>query len=281
MKATSPSWRTSRFALDLSVPQLMAIINVTPDSFSDGGRFDGVTEALTGCEQALRDGAHILDIGGESTRPGSPAVSLEEELLRVVPVVREAVKFGVPVSVDTNKPEVMRVVLDLGADIINDVWALRRGDALDVVAAHPGCGVCLMHMHRDPQTMQVSPMTGDVLPSVVSFLSQRIADLKHLGVDTSRVVLDPGIGFGKSVEQNFSLLARQSQLLALGFPLLAGWSRKSSLGAVTGLNKASDRVSASVAAAVLAVERGARIVRVHDVGETAQALRVWQAARPR
>ena len=281
MKATSPSWRTSRFAIDLAVPQLMAIINVTPDSFSDGGRFDGVTEALTGCEQALRDGAHILDIGGESTRPGSPAVSLEEELLRVVPVVREAVKFGVPVSVDTYKPEVMRVVLDLGADIINDIWALRHGDALAVVSAHPSCGICLMHMHRDPQTMQVSPMTGDVLPSVVSFLSRRMGDLKQLEVDTSRVVVDPGIGFGKSVEQNFSLLARQSQLLALGFPLLVGWSRKSSLGAVTGLNRASDRVSASVAAAVLAVERGARIVRVHDVRETAQALRVWQAARPR
>ena len=274
-------WQTTRFAIELSSPKLMAIINLTPDSFSDGGQFDSVSSTLQHCERMLEDGAEILDLGGESTRPGSPAVSLEEELLRVVPVVREAVKFGVPVSVDTYKPEVMRVVLDLGADIINDIWALRHGDALAVVSAHPSCGICLMHMHRDPQTMQVSPMTGDVLPSVVSFLSRRMGDLKQLDVDTSRVVVDPGIGFGKSVEQNFSLLARQSQLLALGFPLLVGWSRKSSLGAVTGLNKASDRVSASVAAAVLAVERGARIVRVHDVRETAQALRVWQAARPR
>ena len=269
-------WTTARFDIDLSRPRVMGIVNVTPDSFSDGGRHAGTAAALAHCEQLLVEGADLLDIGGESTRPGSPAVALEEELARVLPVVQGAVTLGVPVSVDTYKPEVMRAVLDAGADIVNDVWALRRGDALQVLAAHPRAGVCLMHMHRDPQTMQVAPMQGDVVPLVVAFLRQRVDALRALNVAAERIVLDPGIGFGKTVEQNFSLLARQQELLVEGYPLLAGWSRKSSLGAVTGLD-VSERLQPSVAAALLAVERGARVVRVHDVRETAQALAVWQA----
>lgn len=270
-------WLTTRFEIDLTTPRVMGIVNVTPDSFSDGGRHASTAAALRHCEQLLKDGAHILDIGGESTRPGSPAVPLDEEIARVLPVVREAVKLGVPLSVDTYKPELMRAVLDAGADIVNDIWALRRGDALQVVVAHPRCGVCLMHMHRDPQTMQVAPMKGDVLPGVMDFLRERAADLTALGVARERIVLDPGIGFGKTVAQNFSLLARQAELLPLGFALLAGWSRKSSLGAVTGREAPAERVAASVAAALLAVERGARVVRVHDVRDTMDALKVWQA----
>jgi dihydropteroate synthase len=252
---------------------------VTPDSFSDGGQSATTASALRHCERLLREGANLLDIGGESTRPGSSPLSLVEELERVLPVVRGAVLLGVPISVDTYKPEVMRAVLELGADAINDIWALRQGDAQDVVASHPRCGVCLMHMHRDPQTMQVAPMVGDVLAPVADFLLDRAAALTALGADSTRIVLDPGIGFGKTVEQNFSLLARQSELLALGFPLLAGWSRKSSLGEVTKRENPADRVAASVAAAVMAVERGARVVRVHDVAATADALRVWQAVQ--
>jgi len=269
-------WQTSRFAIDLAYPQVMGIVNVTPDSFSDGGRYGSTAAALRHCEQLLKEGADILDIGGESTRPGSPAVPLDEELSRVVPLVREAVTLGVPISVDTYKPEVMRAVLDLGADIVNDIWALRQPGAAAAVAAHPQCGVCLMHMHRDPQTMQQAPMDGDVVPQVLSFLELQAHNLLALGVDKTRILLDAGIGFGKTVEQNFALLARHSELLAAGYPLLAGWSRKSSLGAVTGL-EVDQRMVPSVAAAVLAVERGASVVRVHDVRETVAALAVWSA----
>jgi dihydropteroate synthase len=265
------AWRTTRFEIDLAQPRVMGIVNVTPDSFSDGGAHASTEAALRHCAQLVEEGADILDIGGESTRPGSPAVPLAEELARVLPVVREAVKLQVPVSVDTYKPEVMRAVLDLGADIVNDVWALRRPRARAAVAAHPNCGICLMHMHRDPQTMQVAPMEGDVVPAVRTFLA--------LNVSPERIALDPGIGFGKTVAQNFALLARQKELLAAGWPLLVGWSRKSSLGAVTGIEAAAGRVAPSVAAAVLAVERGAAIVRVHDVRETVAALAVWRAMR--
>jgi dihydropteroate synthase len=272
-------WQTARFRIDLSQPRVMGIVNVTPDSFSDGGEHDDTAAALSHCEQLVAQGAEILDIGGESTRPGSPAVPLELELERVIPVVREAVKLGVAISVDTYKPEVMRAVLDLGADIVNDIWALRRPGARAAVAVHPSCGVCLMHMHRDPQTMQVAPMTGDVVAQVKAFLTSEADALLALSVDASRIVLDPGIGFGKTVAQNFALLACQQTLLAAGYPLLAGWSRKSSLGAVTGIADASDRTVPSVAAALLAVERGARIVRVHDVRETVEALAVWRAVQ--
>jgi dihydropteroate synthase len=276
-------WQTSRFRIPLAQPRVMGIVNVTPDSFSDGGRFFGSSRgALAQCEKLLVDGAHILDIGGESSRPGTPPVPLEEELARVLPVVREAVALNVPISVDTYKPEVMRQVLDLGADIVNDIWALGQPGALEAVAGHPSCGVCLMHMHGEPQTMQRSPLEGDAVPRVRQFLRERSEALKQRGVAGDRIVWDPGIGFGKTVEQNFSLLARQEELTRDGHALLAGWSRKSSLGTVTG-EPVNDRLAASVAAAVLAVERGARIVRVHDVRETVAALKVWQAmeaARP-
>jgi len=283
-------WQTSRFQIDLLQPRVMGIVNVTPDSFSDGGKhftpdrgFAGVFEH---CDKLLRDGADLLDIGGESTRPGAPPVPLEEELARVLPVVRHAVRLGVPLSVDTYKPEVMQAVLDLGADVINDIWALRKPGAAEVVAGHPACGVCLMHMHREPQTMQVAPMEGDVVPQVRAFLEAAAAGLQAAGVDKSRIVLDVGVGFGKTVAQNFALLARQQAFLAAGYPLLAAWSRKSSLAAVTATSLAAvaqldiaDRMVPSVAAALLAVDRGARIVRVHDVRETVQALKVWSAAR--
>ncbi|OUM01174.1 dihydropteroate synthase [Variovorax sp. JS1663] len=270
-------WRTARFEIDLAQACVMGIVNVTPDSFSDGGAHASTEAAVRHCAQLMEEGADILDIGGESTRPGSPAVSLDEELARVIPVVREAVKLNMPVSVDTYKPEVMRAVLDLGADIVNDIWALRQPGAREAVAAHPSCGICLMHMHRDPQTMQAAPMEGDVVPVVREFLSEQAHALRALGVARERITLDPGIGFGKTVVQNFALLARQRELLAAGMPLLVGWSRKSSIGAVTGIEAAIERMAPSVAAALLAVERGASIVRVHDVRETVAALAVRRA----
>ena len=283
-------WQTARFQIDLSRPLVMGIVNVTPDSFSDGGKYYSSGENFSGvlahCEQLIREGADLLDIGGESTRPGASPVPLEQELARVLPVVRHAVKLGVPVSVDTYKPEVMRAVLDLGADIINDIWALRQSGAMQVVAEHPSCGVCLMHMHREPQTMQTAPMQGDVVPQIVHFLEHAAQRLQTSGVDKARIVLDTGVGFGKTVAQNFALLARQHEFLVAGYPLLAGWSRKSSLAAVCSSAEAQAepldmtmRMIPSVAAALLAVERGARIVRVHDVRETVQALKVWAAAR--
>ncbi|RGE44768.1 dihydropteroate synthase [Comamonas testosteroni] len=272
----SQQWQTSRFVLNLDKPRVMGIVNVTPDSFSDGGRHAGVSGAMAHAEQLLKDGAHILDIGGESTRPGSPAVPLEQELQRVLPVLAEAVKMQVPVSVDTYKPEVMRAALDMGADIINDIWALRQPGAQEVVAAHPSCGICLMHMHATPQNMHLHHMQGDVVADVRDFLLQVTEPLLKNGVSRDRIVWDYGIGFGKSVAQNFALLAHQQALLELDFPLLAGWSRKGSLGQVSGL-AVEQRMVPSVAAALLAVERGARIVRVHDVKETVSALSVWQA----
>ncbi len=276
-------WQTSRFDIDLQTPRVMGIVNLTPDSFSDGGRHDSTQAGLRHAEQLLRDGAQILDIGGESTRPGSPAVPAEEEWRRIEGFLREALRWNVPLSVDTYKAETMRKALDLGVDIVNDIWALQQPGAQAVVAAHPRCGICLMHMHRDPQTMQKAPMQGDVVPAVAAFLSDRAMALRADGVQASRIVLDYGIGFGKTVEQNFSLLARQSELLSLGYPLLAGWSRKSSLGTVLArdgqIPEPAQRQAASVAAALLAVERGARIVRVHDVRETVDALCVLQQVR--
>ena len=270
-------WQTTRFRIDLAHPQVMGIVNVTPDSFSDGGRHATVSAALRHCERLVREGAQILDLGAESTRPGSQPVPLEEELARLLPVLREALGLGVPVSIDTYKAEVMRQALDLGADIINDVWALRQPGATDVVAAHPSCGVCLMHMHGEPATMQAAPMDGEVVPRVVAFLRTASERLQACGVDRGRIAWDPGVGFGKTPQQNFSLLVRQSELLAASYPLLVGWSRKSSLGQATGL-PVDARLVPSVAAAVVAVERGARIVRVHDVAETVAALRIWAAA---
>ncbi|MCX7259772.1 MAG: dihydropteroate synthase [Burkholderiales bacterium] len=273
-------WKTTRFEINLATPKVMGIVNVTPDSFSDGREHANLSSALKHCELLLKQGADILDIGGESTRPGAKEVSLQEELQRVLPVVKEAVRLNAPISVDTYKPQVMQAVLDAGADIINDVWALRQKGALEVIAKHAGCGVCLMHMHAQPLDMQVHPMEGLAVPKVVAFLQERVQALLALGVSRERMALDPGIGFGKTVLQNFELLAHQKQLSALGYPLLVGWSRKSSLGAVTGCD-VGERLVPSVAAALLAVERGAKVVRVHDVEATVQALAVWRhASRP-
>jgi dihydropteroate synthase len=271
-------WQTTRFSLELSKPKVMGIVNVTPDSFSDGGRYASTRSALAHCEQLLVHGAHILDIGGESSRPGTPPVPLDEERARVMPVLRDALTLGVPISIDTYKPEIMREALELGADIVNDIWGLRREGAIDVLAAHPLCGICIMHMHGEPRTMQRSPMEGDAVPQVRSFLQDASKLLRERGVDASRIAWDPGIGFGKTVEQNFALLARQQELLDCGHALVVGWSRKSSLGHVTGL-PVNERLAPSIAAAVLAVERGAHVVRVHDVKETLAALKVRQAMR--
>ena len=287
-------WQTSRYRIDLGRPRVMGIVNITPDSFTDGGQYLDASAALGRCEQLLSQGADLLDLGAESTRPGAHPLSAQEELIRLLPVLQGALQLGVPVSVDTYKPEVMQVALDMGVDIINDIWALRWLDpeppaaalsGLAVVAAHPNCGVCLMHMHREPQTMQVSPMEGEVLTQVLSFLSQRALALTQRGVAKARIVLDPGIGFGKTAEQNFSLLAQQQALLNGGYPLLAGWSRKRSLASsldfpsAAGTDMPHPRMVASVAAALLAVERGAAIVRVHDVRETVQALKVLSAIK--
>ena len=270
-------WHTTRFEIDLALPRVMGIVNVTPDSFSDGGAHADTRRAIAHCEQLLAEGADILDIGGESTRPGAEAVPEAEELARVLPVVDAAIKLGCPVSVDSRHAAVMRAVLDRGADIINDIHALQAPGALAVVAAHPSCGVCLMHMRGSPESMQEQPEYDDVLAEVSNFLSERSARLQGLGVAAERIVLDPGIGFGKSVAHNLALLARQAELLTLGQPLLVGWSRKSTLGAITGRDVAQ-RGPASLAAALAAVQWGARIVRVHDVAATVDALKVWRAA---
>ena len=270
-------WQTTRHRLDLSQPRVMGIVNLTPDSFSDGGTLQQVQHAVAHCEQLLRDGADILDLGGESSRPGAAPVSVEEETRRVWPVLQEALRLQCPVSLDTVKPELMQRALDAGVDIINDIHALRSPGAVNVIAAHPQCGVVLMHMQGSPGSMQQAPHYSDVLDEVRTFFEERLLVLQEAGVARERIVLDPGIGFGKTVDHNWALLRRQTELLALGSPLLVGWSRKSTLGALTG-RAVGDRLAASVAAALAAVQRGARIVRVHDVAQTVDAIKVWRAA---
>lgn len=271
------TWQTTRFEIDLSRPRIMGIVNVTPDSFSDGGQFLGVDAALKQCAQLIEEGADILDIGGESSRPGAPTLSVEEEWSRLAPVLTAAITLGVPVSVDTCKAEVMRRALDTGVDIINDIRALEAPGALAVVAAHDRCGVCLMHMQGEPATMQDRPVYPDVIAEVKAYLTGRTQALMQSGICSARITLDPGIGFGKTPGHNIELLRRQSELLELGQALLLGWSRKSTLGHITG-RPVEQRLAASVAAALAAVAKGARIVRVHDVAATADALKVWSAA---
>ena len=271
-------WQTNRFVIRLDRPQVMGIVNATPDSFFDGGRHALVGAAMAYCEQLLQEGADILDIGGESTRPGAQQPGLEEELARVLPVLRHAVRLGVPVSVDTSRPEVIRAALDLGVDIINDVRALVRPGALAVVAAHPRCGVCLMHMQGEPGAMQQAPVYAvDVVAEVLSWLRQRVGHVQDAGVALDRIAIDPGIGFGKTAEHNWALLQRQEELRVLGLPMLLGWSRKSTLGALTG-RPVEQRLVASVVAALASVQRGAQVVRVHDVAATVDAIKVWHAA---
>jgi dihydropteroate synthase len=273
-------WLTTRFRIDLGRPQVMGIVNVTPDSFSDGGLHASTAAAIAHCEQLLAEGADMLDIGGESTRPGALPVSTDEELARVLPVLDAALGLGCPVSIDTRNAEVMAAVLARGADIVNDINALQAPGALDAVAAHPRCGVCLMHMRGTPESMQQRPQYADVVDEVAAFLREREAALLARGIDLERIALDPGIGFGKSVAHNTDLLRRQRELLdklGPGRPLLVGWSRKSTLGAIIGRD-VDQRLAASLAAALAAVQSGARIVRVHDVAATVDALKVWQAA---
>jgi len=270
-------WQTSRFRIDLTHPRVMGIVNVTPDSFAESDPAEEAGKAIARCKRLVAEGADLLDIGGESTRPGAARVPVELEQARVLPVLAAALGLGIPVSVDTRTPAVMRAALALGADIVNDIEALRADGALDAVATHRSCGVCLMHMQGEPGRMQQKPSYGDVVAEVAAFLRERRAAVEARGVSPERIVLDPGIGFGKTPAHNLELLRRQHELLAIGRPLLVGWSRKSTLGVVTG-RPVHERVSASVAAALAAVARGARIVRVHDVAATVDALRVWKAA---
>ncbi|MDQ6629242.1 MAG: dihydropteroate synthase [Pseudomonadota bacterium] len=284
-------WQTARFRIDLGEPRVMGIVNLTPDSFSDGDPSGTPASALATCERLLREGADLLDLGAESSRPGAEPIGAELELARLLPVLREAVRFGCPVSVDTVKAEVMRRALALGADVVNDVSALRGTDALAAVASHPSCGVCLMHMRGTSATMHAETQYDDVVGEVVSFLRERVVVLEREGVRRDRIVVDPGIGFAKTAAQNMELLARQKELLGIGVPLLIGWSRKSTLARLSGVaaTASAERTprqralldAASVAAALLAVERGARIVRVHDVAGTVAALAVWKAAAGR
>jgi dihydropteroate synthase len=277
ISVASSHWQTSRFRIDLSRPRVMGIVNVTPDSFYAGSRYASAAHATAHAERLVAEGADILDIGGESSRPGATPLSVEDESARVMPVLEAVTALGVPISVDTSKPDVMRAALDHGADIVNDIRALTAPGALEVLAAHHDAGVCLMHMQGEPGTMQHCPQYADVVQAVASYLAGRLAAAVAAGIAAERIVLDPGIGFGKTAEHNFELLARQAELLAFGRPLLVGWSRKSSLGAITG-HGADERLVASVAAALASVSRGARIVRVHDVAATVDALRVWGAA---
>ena len=269
-------WQTARFRLSLDRPLVMGIVNATPDSFSDGGRFAAADDARRHCDLLVEQGADILDIGGESTRPGARQPDSEEELARVLPVLRHAVGLGRAVSVDTSSPAVMRAAIEAGVDIVNDVRALSRPGAVEAVAGSD-VGVCLMHMRGEPGTMQAEANYDDVVREVHDFLAGRLGDVSAAGVALDRIALDPGIGFAKSAEHNWQLLREQGRLLSLGRPLLVGWSRKSSLGRLTG-RPVDQRVAASVAAALATVQRGARIVRVHDVAETVDALKVWQAA---
>lgn len=276
--ASKPFWQTTRFQIDLAQPRVMGIVNVTPDSFSDGGQHATTVAALRHAERLVKEGADILDVGGESTRPGAPLVTVEEEWARIAGVLQGAMQLGVPVSVDTNKAEVMRRALELGVDIVNDVRALCEPNALEVVASHSSCGVCLMHMQgNSPQDMQQTTDYADVVEQVRQFLKARMGAVHRAGIAPERVTLDPGIGFGKAPEHNLELMRRQPELLDLGRPLLLGWSRKSTLGHLTG-RPVSERLAASLAAGLASLQLGAAILRVHDVAETVDAIRVWRAA---
>nr|WP_179744512.1 dihydropteroate synthase [Paraburkholderia bryophila] len=271
-----------RFKLTFERPLVMGILNITPDSFSDGGQYAMRGDALRQAERMLLDGADIIDIGGESTRPGAPPVPLDEELERVIPLVEQLRAANVPLSIDTYKPEVMRHALSAGADLINDIWGFRMSGAIDAVRGS-NCGLCVMHMLGEPQTMQLGePVYDDVVGEVRQFLEERVAALTQAGVARARISVDPGFGFGKAViEHNYTLLAHLRDTAPRAnppYPILAGMSRKSMVGAVIG-RPAPERVAGSVAAAVCAAERGAAILRVHDVAQTVDALKVWAAMR--
>ena len=275
------TWRCGSFLFDFSKrkrPLVMGILNATPDSFSDGGKFRTATDAIAQAELMIKSGADIIDIGGESTRPGATPVALQEELDRVLPVIEALKHCGVALSIDTYKAETMRQALRAGVDCVNDIWALRQEGAINSVLESSDCGIVLMHMQRDPVTMQFNPEYKDVVTEVIAFLQERTDTLMDVGIDKDRIAIDPGFGFGKSLEHNLQMLAHFDLFLKLNYPVLAGVSRKSMLGKVTG-KETNERVAASIAAAVMAADRGAKIVRAHDVSETVDALKLWEAVQ--
>ena len=273
------TWRCGRFLFDFTKrrrPVVMGILNATPDSFSDGGKFKSPIDAIAQAELMIESGVDLIDIGGESTRPGAEPVELQEELDRVLPVIEALKDCGVPLSIDTYKAETMRQALRAGVDCVNDIWALRQEGAVNAVLESKDCGIILMHMQRDPQTMQFNPEYHDVLAQVMQFLNERAELLKSKGVEANRIAIDPGFGFGKSLEHNLTMLTHFDQFSQLGYSVLAGISRKSMLGKITGKDT-HERLAPSIAAAIMAADRGARIVRVHDVPETVDALKLWEA----
>ena len=273
------TWRCGRFLFDFTKrkrPIVMGILNATPDSFSDGGKFRTPKDAIAQAENMIANGVELIDIGGESTRPGAEPVALQEELDRVLPVIEALKDCGVPLSIDTYKSKTMRQALHAGADCINDIWALRQEGSADVAQESVNCGIVLMHMQRDPLTMQFNPDYQNVVAEVKEFLEDRSKHLITKGISRDRIAIDPGFGFGKSLEHNLNMLANFADFTNLGLPVLAGISRKSMLGKITGKDT-NERVAASIAAAVMAADRGAKIIRVHDVAETVDALRLWDA----
>ena len=273
------TWRCGRFLFDFTKrrrPVVMGILNATPDSFSDGGKFKSPIDAIAQAELMIEGGVDLIDIGGESTRPGAEPVELQEELDRVLPVIEALKDCGVPLSIDTYKAETMRQALRAGVDCVNDIWALRQEGAVNAVLESKDCGIILMHMQRDPQTMQFNPEYHDVIAQVMQFLNERAELLKAKGVEANRIAIDPGFGFGKSLEHNLNMLTHFNQFSQLGYSVLAGISRKSMLGKITGKDT-HERLAPSIAAAIMAADRGARIVRVHDVPETVDALKLWEA----
>ncbi len=273
----TPSLRCGRFRLDLSRPRVMGVVNLTPDSFSDGGRFERLGDAVRHAEILIEEGADLIDVGAESTRPGAAPVSADDEVARLRPFLAALRDCPVPLSVDTRKPAVMRQVLDAGASMINDVAGFVTKDARDAVAGSD-CALCVMHMRGEPEGMQDDPRYDDVVRDVATFLDTQANRLIDAGVAAGRLAIDPGFGFGKTFEHNRSLLARLDAIVALGFPVLVGLSRKRMIGEITG-RPVAHRMAGSLAAALVAVERGARIVRVHDVAATVDAIRVWTATR--
>ena len=273
---TPVAWSCGRFLFDWSQrtsPVVMGILNLTPDSFSDGGKFTGRDEALRQAERMMAQGAEMIDVGGESSRPGSEPLSLQEELDRVMPILEVLKDAPVAISLDTYKAKVMQAAIELGVDCINDIWAFRQPHAIEAIAKS-SCGVMLMHMQKDPQTMQFDPHYKDVVSEVNGFLIERCVTLEDEGIARERLAIDPGFGFGKTVQHNMAMLAYFKTFCQHGLPVVAGISRKSSLGAVTGRD-VEHRVTASVAAALMAIERGAKVVRVHDVAETMDAVKIW------
>ncbi|WP_310155050.1 dihydropteroate synthase [Luteimonas sp. 3794] len=274
---TAPQLDCNGRVLRLDRPRVMGIVNVTPDSFSDGGAHDDAEAAIVHGLRLAEAGADVLDIGGESTRPGADAVSVEEELRRVLPVIEALVaRTSLPISVDTSKPEVMRAAVAAGAGLINDVYGLRRDGALEA-AASLGVPVVLMHMLGEPRDMQTAPEYDDVVGDVHRFLAERIFSAEMAGIDKKRIIVDPGFGFGKTTAHNMVLLAQLSRFVELGVPVLAGLSRKRSIGELTGRDAPAERVAGSVAAHLIAAQHGARILRVHDVADTVDALKIWAA----